>query len=123
MALASCRARQGQQRSLRRSRQALSWAFALSPGERGFACALLASFWEAGLFFPLYGILAYVLPWEPLSARGTRPAASSSARTPQILSAFLSCTEPGSAPDTHRMSPPGLAMTCRFIPCLLCLPE
>jgi hypothetical protein len=25
--------------------------------------------------------------------------------------------------DTHRMSPPGLAMTCRFIPCFLCLPE
>jgi len=28
-----------------------------------------------------------------------------------------------SAPDTHKMSPTGLAMTCRFIPCFLCLPE
>ena len=40
----------------------LSWAFALSPGARSFACALLACFWESGLFFPLYGIFAYVLP-------------------------------------------------------------
>jgi hypothetical protein len=30
---------------------------------------------------------------------------------------------PASAPDTHKMSPTGLAMTCRFIPCLRCLPE
>jgi hypothetical protein len=61
MALASCPARQGQQRSLRRIRQVLSWAFARSPGDRSLACALLASFWDCGLFFPLYGILAYVL--------------------------------------------------------------
>ena len=58
MALASWPARQGQQRSLRRIRQVLSWAFARSPGERSLACALLASFWDCGLFFPLYGILA-----------------------------------------------------------------
>ena len=32
MALASCPARQGQQRSLRRMRQVLSWALARSPG-------------------------------------------------------------------------------------------
>jgi RNA polymerase sigma-70 factor (ECF subfamily) len=63
MALASCPARQGQQRSLRRMCQVLSWAFALSPGERSFACALLACFWDSGLFFPLYGIFAYALPW------------------------------------------------------------
>jgi hypothetical protein len=43
--------------------QVLSWAFALSPGARSFACALLACFWESGLFFPLYGIFAYLLPW------------------------------------------------------------
>jgi hypothetical protein len=52
MALASCPARQGQQRSLRRIRQSLSCAFALSPGERSFACALLASFCDCGLFLP-----------------------------------------------------------------------
>ena len=44
-------------------RQVLSWAFARSPGDRSFACALLACFWDSGLFFPLYGIFAYVLPW------------------------------------------------------------
>ncbi len=42
---------------------------------------------------------------------------------PQIRAAVRSCTAPGSAPETHTMSPPGLAMTCRFIPCLRCLPE
>ena len=58
-----------------------------------------------------------------LMARVTRPTACSSASTPQIHSAFLSCTEPGSGPETHRMSPSGLAMTCRFMPCFVCLPE
>ena len=58
MALASCPARQGQQRSLRRIFQVLSWAFARSPGARSFAWARLASFWDSGLFFPLYGIFA-----------------------------------------------------------------
>ena len=37
MALASCPARQGQQRSLRRIRQVLSWALARSPGARSWA--------------------------------------------------------------------------------------
>ena len=37
MALASWPARQGQQRSLRRMRQVLSWAFARSPGDRSLA--------------------------------------------------------------------------------------
>src|SRR5438034_4575973 len=63
MALASCPARQGQQRSFRRIFQVLSWAFARSPGARSFACARLASFWDCGLFLPLYGVFAYVLPW------------------------------------------------------------
>jgi hypothetical protein len=43
----------GQLRSLRRILQVLSCAFALSPGERSFACALLAFFLDSGLFFPL----------------------------------------------------------------------
>ena len=63
MALASCPARQGQQRSLRRIRQVLSWAFALSLGERSCACALLASFCDCGLFRPLYGVRACSAPW------------------------------------------------------------
>ena len=58
-----------------------------------------------------------------LVGEGDQAGFSSSSSTPQTHSAFLSCTEPGSAPETHRMSPCGLAMTCRFIPCFLCLPE
>jgi hypothetical protein len=53
MALASCPAFHGQQRSLRRMRQVLSWALARSPGPRSVAWARLAAFWEAGLFLPL----------------------------------------------------------------------
>jgi len=49
MALAMCPARQGQQRSLRRMCQVLSWAFARSPGARSWAWARLAVFCEAGL--------------------------------------------------------------------------
>jgi len=37
--------------------------------------------------------------------------------------AVRSCTLPGSGPETRRMSPDGQEMTCRFIPCPLCLPE
>jgi hypothetical protein len=56
MALARWPARQGQQRSLRRMRQVLSWALARSPGARSRAWALFASFWETGLFRPRYGV-------------------------------------------------------------------
>jgi hypothetical protein len=49
MALASCPAFQGQQRSFRRMRQVLSWALARSPGARSFAWARLAAFCEGGL--------------------------------------------------------------------------
>jgi hypothetical protein len=52
MALASCPARQGQQRSFRRMRQVLSWAIARSPGARSFAWARLASFCDSALFLP-----------------------------------------------------------------------
>jgi hypothetical protein len=65
MALASWPARQGQQRSLRRMCQDLSWAFARSPGARSCAWALLACFCDSGLFLPLYGIFAQVLPHCP----------------------------------------------------------
>jgi hypothetical protein len=61
MALASWPARHWQQRSLRRIRQVLSCAFALFPDEWSFACALLASFCDCGLFLSRYGIFAYVL--------------------------------------------------------------
>jgi hypothetical protein len=56
MALAIRPARQGQQRSLRRMPQVLSWALARSPGPRSFAWAELAAFWEAGLFRPRHGV-------------------------------------------------------------------
>src|SRR5215813_14686024 len=53
MALASCPARQGQQRSLRRMPQVLSWALARSPTPRRRAWARLAAFCEGGLLRPL----------------------------------------------------------------------
>jgi hypothetical protein len=52
MALAIWPACQGQERSLRRMAQVLSWALARSPGARSLAWAELAVFWEAGLFGP-----------------------------------------------------------------------
>ena len=45
MPLASCPARQD-----------FSWALARSPGARSRAWARLASFWNAGLFRPRYGV-------------------------------------------------------------------
>jgi hypothetical protein len=55
MALASCPARQGQQR---RMREFFSWAFARSPGARSFAWARLAAFWEFRLPLSRYRIFA-----------------------------------------------------------------
>ncbi len=52
-ALARRPARWGQQRSFRRMRQDLSWAFARSPGPRSLACARLASLCGSGLSRPL----------------------------------------------------------------------
>jgi hypothetical protein len=63
MALTSFPAFQGQQRSSRRIFQILSWAFARSPGARSSAWARLASFWDCGLFLPLYGVFAFAAPW------------------------------------------------------------
>jgi hypothetical protein len=77
--------------------------------------------WDSGLFFPRYGIFACALPGSPYR-EVTRPASSSSASTSQIRSASLSCTEPGSAPDTYRMSPLR-AGDLQVYPCFLCLPE
>src|SRR6516164_5148448 len=109
IAFASFPARHGQQRSLARIFHALSCAFARSPRARSFAWARLASFCGSGLFRPLYGVFAQVLPWYPLSARVTRPAFSNSSSTPQIHSAFLSCTEPGSAQCQELKGRNGLA--------------
>ncbi len=53
------------------------------------AWALLACFCDSGLFLPLYGTFAQVLPWYHLSARVTRPAFSSSSRTPQAADRLL----------------------------------
>ena len=53
MASASCPAFHGQQPSLCRMRQVLSWALARSPGPRSLACARLAAFCDSGLFRPL----------------------------------------------------------------------
>ena len=96
MALAIWPARHGQQRSRVKIFQALSWAFALSPGARSFAWARLACFWDSGFPLPRYGTVACAAPWYPLPARVTRPAAASSGSMSQIQAAFLSWTEPGS---------------------------
>jgi hypothetical protein len=48
--------------SLRNMRQVLSCVFDLSRGARSFAWARLASFCGSGLFFPLHGTFAQVLP-------------------------------------------------------------
>jgi hypothetical protein len=109
MALASCLARQGQQRSFRRMRQVFSRAMARSPGEPSRAWTRLVSFWEAGLF-------RRRRQRSPLSASTTRPEAASSRTMPQIRVAVRSSTAPGSGPDTHKISPLGLAMTGRFMP-------
>lgn len=56
----------GQQRSLRRMRQLLSWAWAPSPGTLSRAWERLAAFWEAGLLRPLYGVATRPsAPWYP----------------------------------------------------------
>ena len=52
-------ARQGQQRSLRRMCQFLSWAFARSPGARSAARARMAAISDSGLFLPFFGTFAY----------------------------------------------------------------
>jgi hypothetical protein len=52
--------------------QVLRCAFALSPGTRSFAMARLASFCGSGLFFPLYGAFAQVLPAPAGSLRSRR---------------------------------------------------
>ena len=46
-------------------RQVLSWAFARSPGERSFACARLASFWDWGLIT----LNTYVGEWPDTDER------------------------------------------------------
>ena len=54
MALASWRAFQGQQRSLRRMCQVFSWALARSPGDRSWACAV-GGLLRGGLVSPPVG--------------------------------------------------------------------
>lgn len=41
----------------------------------------------------------------------------------QILAAAVSWVLPGNSPDTHSSVPSGDAITCRFTPWRLCLPE
>ena len=74
--LASCPARHGQPRSSRRILQVLSWAFARSPGERNFACALFASFGIQACSCPGRDLGVRAAP-VALSARVTRSAFSS----------------------------------------------
>lgn len=124
MALASWPVRWGLQRCLVSAFQVLSWALARSPGPHSRAWARLAAFCDSGLLRPLYG--GDHCPADAvvaLIAQSDQPASRRAARMFQIRAAAVSCTLPGSAPDTHSMVPSGAETTCRFIPCLRCLPE
>jgi hypothetical protein len=58
-----------------------------------------------------------------LVGQGNEPCGGQLALDVQIHAEFMSWTEPGSGPDTHRGSPVGSAMTCMFIPWQWCLSE
>jgi hypothetical protein len=71
---------------------------------------------------PLQGVLTCgPAPTYALSASTRIPAAASTRTRPQMRVALRSWTEPGSGPDAHTMVPLGEAITCRFMPCFLCL--
>lgn len=71
-----------------------------------FRVGAAGSFCGSGLFFPLQGTSAQVLPWEPLPTRTTTHRASRPSGTLRIHPAFSSWTEPGSAPGTCRTPGP-----------------
>ena len=105
MALASCPAFQGQQRSLRRMRQVLSWALARSPGLRSLAWARLAAFCDSGLFFPFRGadvvtgaVVALVREHDQPGG-GQLPHDSPDPGGSQVVDGT------GRGPDTHTISP------------------
>ena len=103
------------------------------PGPERGVCALagcaepgmgaVGFFLRCWLILPRYGILACADPWYPLAGQGDQARGFQLVQHAPDPIGLLSCTAPGSAPDTHTMSPAGLAMTCMFIPCLRCLPE
>jgi hypothetical protein len=74
MALASCRACQGQQRSLRRMCQVLSWALARSPGDRSWAWARFGGFLGGACFVPGRGRARTV--WDEYAALVPAPQRS-----------------------------------------------
>jgi hypothetical protein len=122
MALASCPARYGQQRSLRRILQVLSWAFARSPGARSFAWARLAAFWDSGLFFPMYGSSRGCCPGSPY--RPGQPARRPPARPARPGSTARSCRAPSrAAPRTPRGCPRATVNDCQIkrLQTILCI--
>jgi hypothetical protein len=102
MALASCPARQGQQRSLRRIRQFLSLGVCPFAGGAELRVSPVASLCDSDLFFPGTGSSRAWFPGSPLSASVTSPAASSSARTPQAGPPPASLTSAADRPGEHR---------------------
>jgi len=56
-----------------------------------------------------------------LSAKVIDPAAARRRTMPQILARSGRARPPGRAPETYKICPCGLAMTCRFIPMLAVL--
>ena len=52
-----------------------------------------------------------------------QPGGREFAQEPWIRAAVRSCMAPGRGPETYRISPSGVEMTCRFMPWRRCLPE
>ena len=120
MALASCLARQGAAAELAQDAPVLSWALAClvgaEPGMRTLGLLL-----GGGLVPPPGADMVLVevaLVVQRDQARGGQALldAPDSGRG-QVMNGARQ------RPATHMISPSRLAVTCRFIPCLRCLPE
>jgi hypothetical protein len=114
-------------------RHALSCALARSPGPRRRAWARFeldpVARTPIGAFLRLGLVASLVRGDDLLTGRVVAVVAlvaqrdQASAASCQIRAAAVSWVLPGSSSETYRMLPSGEAITCRFMPCILCLPE
>jgi hypothetical protein len=58
-----------------------------------------------------------------LVTQGDQPGIAQSGEDVPDPAAAVSWVLPGRSLETHRIVPSGEAITCRFIPCILCLLE
>ena len=123
MAFASFPARQGQQRSLLRIFNVLSWAFCSFSGSAEPRVGAVSVFLGFRLVFPIYGIFAQLAPWYPLSARVTKAdflellKHAPDPLGPLVVHRSRQC--PGDPQDVSG----GTSDDLQVIPCFLCLPE